>query len=268
MMSATFFGEITEPVSRAVWYSDEESDGDSEDDDLGKKKTTINTLGPVTHESIRNNIVLNFQCVNSNLNLNITTCIISISSSARFKSMIKSGDTGTMQLWGLLDQVGAAFLYPNNSGIQAGDGTSESTLWLLFDSGHPYITGQETAYFVEALREKLYEEFRVNSSTQIIILSQQYTDSDNLEYLGNFHDPKSNLPFTGVSLMPPSLIKSQFESALFEQLTLSLKPALMVCLPNPKNFWFDKTKSWPSVSERIIDQKLNDDSLEKTLIFS
>jgi hypothetical protein len=39
MISATYFGEITELDSRAVWYSDEEDDDDEEEEESARART-------------------------------------------------------------------------------------------------------------------------------------------------------------------------------------------------------------------------------------
>lgn len=271
MITATYFGEITELDSRAVFYSDEEDDFEEPDESELAIKTTpkLKSLEPSTHEKIRSGIQLNFVRVASGLNLKFTNCIMSLSSSSQFKNY-KLGDMNSLPFLGYLDSVGKVFAYPTGVEVQRGDTSAqEYTLWLLFDSSHPYIVGHEVGYFVEALREVLHNEFNINNASQnFLILSQQFSNSDQLEYLSNFNNPTMKLPFFGRPILPPSLIKNQFESSLFEQFTLSMKAAFVICLPNPKSFWFDKTKNWPTVPNDIIEHKLNDDNLEKTLIFT
>lgn len=271
MISATYFGEITELDSRAVWYSDEEDDEDVEDGELAGSSTSpkLGSIEPISHETFRANIQLNFKKVVSNLEMTFSTCVISLSSSWQYKHY-KLSDSNNLPYLGCFDSVGKAFAFPAES--QDKD-RREYLLWLLFDKGHQYICGQEVGYFVEALREKLHTEFRFTQDCKILILSQQFSDGDQLEYLSNFKSltktDVAKLPFVGsLPISPPVLIKNHFESSLFEQLTISLKLAIVVCLPNPKNFWFDKTRLWPSVPDNIIIHKLNDDNLEKTLIFT
>lgn len=266
MMSATYFGEITELDSRAVWYSDEEDDdGDEDGLEIDSSKPTLKPVKPPNHEIIRSNIQLNYTKVASNSNLKFKTCIVSLSSSATFKHY-KLGNMKSLPLVGLFGDFGKVFALPLENDISSQE---EHILWLLFDSNSEYISGYQVGYFVELLRETLHNEFNLNHTNQIIILSKQFSTCEYLEYLTNCNiAAQLKLPFSGRLILPPSLIKNQFESALFEQLTLSLNLALIVCLPSPRNFWFDKTKNWPSIPKQIIEHKLNDDSLEKTLIFT
>lgn len=272
MITATYFGEITELDSRAVWYSDEEDEDDEvEGDELAGSSTSpkLSSIEPISHDTFRSKIQLNFTRMAPSSGLNFATCVVSLSSSWQFKNL-KFGNSQSLPYLGCFDDVGKAFAFPIDK--KSDDTKGEHSLWLLFDNGHKYISGHEVGYFVEALREKLYSEFHLNHDCQIIVLSQQFSDGDNLEYLSNFRIntkiETTKLPFVGRPMLPPSLIKNQFESSLFEQLTISLKLALVVCLPNPKNFWFDKTQMWPSLPDVVITHKLNDDNLEKTLIFT
>lgn len=274
MLTATYFGEIAELGSRAVWYSDEEDDDDEvEDETLAPSSTSpkLGSIEPVSHDIFRSKIQLNFNKAAHNLELKFSTCLISLSSSWQFKNF-KLGQSNSLPYLGCFETVGKAFAFPIDAKNDEPQAKGQYSLWLLFDKGHKYISGHEVGYFVEVLREKLYSEFGLNHDCQLIILSQQFSDRDNLEYLSNFRVSTkietAKLPFVGRPLLPPSLIKNQFESSLFEQLTISLKLALVVCLPDPKNFWFDRTKMWPSLPDNIITHRLNDDNLEKTLIFT
>lgn len=262
MISATYFGEIAELDSRAVWYSDEEDDDDEKDDDIGMSKMSISVpiIEPLTHKTFRSTIKANFTRILPVINYKFKSCIVSLSSSTQFKV---NKINNMIPCLGHFDTFGKAFVIQSNQ-------DNEHVLWLVFDSSHPYVSGQEVSYFVESLREQLQCELNLDVSSQIILISQQYSNGEHLEYLSNFKNTNSvlKLPFKGFQLLPPSIIKSQFESALFEQLTLSLKPALLVCLPSPKNYWFDRVKYWPTIPEAIIEHKLNDDPLEKTLIFT
>lgn len=265
MITATYFGEITELDSRAVWYSDEEEDDEDEDDDGLEVKTTpkIKQIEPLDHEKIRSNIQINFTRTVPDLNLKFNSCLISLSSHSQFKNFRLSD---APPLIGCFDFYGRAFVLQTSATL---DNKGENLLWLMFDASNPLISGHEVGYFVEALRKVLHVQFDPSLSNRIIILSQQFSASEDLEYLSNFKITNAmKNPFLGRPILPPALIKNQFESTLFEQLTLSLKPALVVCLPNPKNFWFDKIKNWPSIPNIIIELRLNDDNLEKTLIFT
>lgn len=266
MISATYFGEITELDSRAVWYSDEEDDEEDEPG-FGPKSSTVNPVGPVSHETFRSNVRLNFQKATPDpKKLMINTCVISLSSQFKFA---KFDNTPLVHL-GNFDTVGKAFVHPlnNNCNQQAEKKEDEYLLWLLFDAAHQYLVGHEVGYFVELLRDKLQDEFCLTLDCPVILLSRKYSSNEQLEYLINYKSPSRPLPFKGRPLLPPSIITNQFESSLFEQLTLSIKPAIVVCLPDPKNFWFDKTKDWPEIPNQIIEHKLNDDNLDKTLIFT
>lgn len=269
MITATYFGEITELNSRAVWYSDEESDADDEDEIEPRFPMKLRPpVGMKSHESIRSSVIhsATFKRLKPTPpGLKITSCIISLSSGSQYKNFNLSDPS--MLLVGIFGELGKVVLCPLiDSSRNSSPG--ECSLWLIFDSSDPIISGQEVAYFVESLREQIYSVLNVEPNSSIVILSQQFSKTEHLEYLSNLQSPLIKSPFKGRALIPPALIKNQFESALFEQFTLTLKLAYVVCLPDPKNFWFDKTLNWPSIASQIIELKLNDDNLEKTLIFT
>lgn len=269
MMSATYFGEITELESRAVWYSDEEDEDDDDMDEDSRVKISpqMNLITPQSHETLRSSVATNFATfLGLDASIKLTGCIISQSSSKQFKNFRIKKDTCDILL-GLFGDIGRAIacpIKPSLPGVQ----TKEYTLWLSFNSTGQHISGPEVGYLAELIREQLYNQLAFDPSSQVFILSEQFSNSEQLEFLSNTQILSTKLPFQGQPMRPPSLIRNHFESALFEQLTLSLKPAILICLPDPKNCWFDKTKSWPTVPDMIIEQKLTDDSLEKTLIFT
>lgn len=270
MIGVTYFGEITELGSRAVWYSDEEDEDEDEEavDEVECRKSWSRTKPPTLtdHETMRANLKLRFERLQPSPNVKFRDCIISLSSSAHYKNF-KTNDPSLLQI-GQFGKSGKVFISPLKDQTGQID-TTECSLWIMFDSRDQLIVGQEVAYFVEALRDQLFNELALDPSSPIIILSKQFSNSEHLEYLRNhMHHPQLVLPFTGRPIVPPSLVKNQFESALFEQLTLTLKLAYVVCLPDPKNYWFDKNLCWPTIANQIIEHKLNDDNLEKTLIFT
>jgi hypothetical protein len=268
MITATYFGEIAELGSRAVWYSDEESDADDDADEIESKPLSRlrPAIGSTSHEVVRANISAYFKRLRPNPSAKITSCLISLSSSPQYKNL-KINDPN-LTLIGTIGNLGKVVVCPPVDAPNGNANSGECSLWLIFDSSDPTINGQEVAYFVEVLREQLYSELNVEPNSSIIILSQQFSRTEHLEYLTNFHGPLIRLPFSGRSILPPVLIKNQLESALFEQLTLTHKLAYVVCLPDPKNYWFDKAECWPAVANQVIEHKLNDDNLEKTLIFT
>lgn len=264
-MAATYFGEVTDLDSRAVWYSDEE---DADEDNLLDSEscsTLIET--PVSHETFRTSLTLNFERFTPNPIISIKDCIISLVSTAKFRGF-KASDSSP--LLGQYKDLCKVFLCPTSTQSVTGPSQGEALLWLMFDQNAPWITGTEVSYLVEALRDQLYTELGFNPSSPVIILTKQFSNSEHLEYLSNYtiSDPKLALPFSGRPILPPALVKNSFESSLFEQLTLTLKLAYVVCLPDPRNYWFDKTLYWPTIPNQIIEQRLNDDNLEKTLIFT
>lgn len=262
MMTATYFGEITELDSRAVWYSDEEDEDEDEDEDgLEFKTPKIKSIEPLNYERFRADVQVKYSRTSSLTNMDFDTCVIGLCSNSQFKNM-----KSTVQLIGNFESYGKAFAFPMDT---CQSSTGKHLLWLIFDASSPLIVGYQVGFFAEKILKVLHDEFKFDYTSQVVILSQQFTNSDNLEYLSNFKSgTTAKLPFVGQQILPPSLIKNQFESSLFEQLTLSMEPALVVCLPDPKKFWFDRTKSWPSIPNLIIEHKLNDDNLEKTLIFT
>lgn len=266
-MSATFFGEITELDSRAVWYSDEEDEDEDEIVNPGLTlKPRVGSIETLTHESLRANVQLNFKRVTTGPNINYDTCIVSLISVGQFKNFRISPQPDSASsciLLGYFDGVGKAYAYSIKKGDQ-----SENLLWLTFDNSNRIISGQEVGYFVEKLRESLQRDFIIGSASPLLIVSQQFSNSEHLEYLSNICTKALPLPFKGKPLQPPALIRNQFESSLFEQMSLIARPAVIVCLPAPKNFWFDRDNHWPTVPTQIIESRLNDDNLKNTLIFT
>jgi len=266
MMSATYFGEITELGSRAVWYSDEEDDDEDDGTQLptGEKKRQIPII---SDEMVRSSFELRFQRVGEKMDTKFDSCIVSLASSAQFKNFKLSDPTSSYSL-GYLDTVGKVFAFKtdsHNGDQEQYDCPYKFLLWILIDSSHEYVSGYQVGYLVQNLLSKIRVHLDISSSAQIIILSKQFSESEHLEYLSLYH-PCDKI--VGHRMQPPTLIKSTFESSLFEQLTIVFKPVVIVCLPDPRNFWFDKNKSWPSAPNQIIELRLNDNTLEKTLIFT
>lgn len=263
-MAATYFGEIIDLESRAVWYSDEEDEDDEEnllDHDSGMQFIEP----PPSHETVRSKLFLTFERFLPNPVINVRDCIVSLATTAQFKNSRITDPSLT--LLGQYKNLAKVFLslVPNQPLV---DGESGGTLWLMLDQAASSIVGMEVSYLVEALRDQLFAELGLNPSSPVIILAKQFSISEHLEYLSNHSDPKLALPFSGRPTLPPSLIRNSFESALFEQLTLTHKLAYVACLPDPRNYCFDKALCWPTISSQIIEQRLNEDGLDKTLIFT
>lgn len=268
MMTNSFFGEINELASRAVWYSDEEDDDDDdalvEDIQTASKKARL-PIDLASHESMRSATLTKLERLNNVSNIpRVVNCIVSLTSSVQYRNHKLTDTSSELELCGCFGDAGRVFLCPYGKG-------GEQSLYINFDVGHQHISGPGVAYFVETIRDQLYTELSVDSSTPVIILSQQFSRGDILEYLTCYSTDSAaiELPFgAGRPISPPYLFKNQFESALFEQLTLTLRPAFIVCLPDPRDFWFDKGSSWPGLADEIIEHRLGDSKLDKTLIFT
>lgn len=274
MISATYFGEVTELKSRAVWYSDEEDDDD--DDSEIARPTKLQPIEPVTHEKCRSDINLSFKLNISTeefSKLKFSSCVISLASVSQFKlgetipntmSLIATGHTDPTNL----QPISRAYAFQSSEPTNINELGPDYNLWLVFDSSHSFISGHLVGYLTEALCRQLQIQF--NISEHIIILSQQFSSSESLEYLTNNKCAQpSKLSFQGDCILPPSLIRNHFEAALFEILTLSLKTCTVVCLPNPRDSWFNTEQNWPTIPKCIVDHRLfgvyND--LDKSLIF-
>lgn len=273
MITPTYFGEITELDSRAVWYSDEE-DEEEDDEDLeepGLKATSISPMkgiGTITHDSLKESVQAIFDTILWHTDRPYSRCIISQSSQSKF-AHFRLNPLSNLQQIGSIGACGKAFsltclsLDQNNT-----PASEEKLLWLLFDASSCYTNGHQACYFVECLLDTLFNKFNLIKSNHLLIISRQFSTGQGLEYLNNYENPSVKLPFVGRHMSPPHLIRNQFESALFEQSTLLLNPAIIICLPDPKSYWFDRANDWPAIPNEIIELKLNDDNLEKTLIFT
>lgn len=243
-MGATYFGEVNELDSRAVWYSDEEE----EENDYGMVSCGAGgyiETKPPTHEVFRSIVNITFQSLTlKSTNVTFTQCIICLASSPSFKNY----KSPTMSHIANFGSIGKAFT------------NSEKVLWILVDSGSPQIAGQEVGYVTEKLRESVLGDLNLSSECEIVILSKQYSASRNMEYLSNSKRKQFAEP-----IRAPFLIKNQFESALFEQLTLLNRSASIVCLPNPRDYTFEGAQDIP---REVTDFRLKEDSLNKTLIFT
>lgn len=254
-MSITFFGEITELDSRAIWYSDEE---DSDEDGISGQ----DTLNQTDHESIResmSNIKLNPHVGSHNLE-DSQSCIVSLASKAQCKVLALKNQAANIQTD--LGSVGNLFIMKVNEN----QSTNQNCLWVVIDDSHQYVSSHLIAYFVEHLLQIILNLFKPTETKPIIILSKEFSSSDQLDYLGN--NVNQNIPFVGRKMMPPCSIKNSFESSIFEQLTLSFKPALLARLPNPNTCWFNAEEKWSNIPNAIIRHRLEDYSLDKTLIFT
>lgn len=270
MITATYFGEITELDSRAVWYSDEEDEDDEDADGhdvVMKESTSCKPVGTVSHDSFRASVQDAFNSIPQETSETYSICIISLSS--QFKNF-KFSHTSVMKPLCCLGNSGRAISMslPINQKSDCPSNSQMNLLWLMFDSSSSQIVGHEVGYFAESLLNAIETKFRITKESHLTILSQQFSTSNHLEYLSNYEHPSLKVPFVGKPISPPHLIKNQFESALFEQSTLLLRPAMIACLPDPKSFWFNRMENWPTIPSEIIDQRLKDDNLEKTLIFT
>lgn len=269
MITPTYFGEITELNSRAVWYSDEEDE--EEDEDIGGPGMKLVEVSPIkdietiSHDSIKASVQAFFDAILWDTSAPYSRCIVSLSSEAKFRHF-KLGPTTKLKPVGHLGPFGKAF----SAEIQLEDQSDnpERLLWLLFDGSSCYTNGYQACYLAECLLDALFIKFKLTKSSHLIILSRQYSTGQNVEYLNNYSHPSMKIPVVGKPMLPPHLIRYQFESALFEQSTLLLNPALVICVPDPKTYWFDFHSDCPSIPDEIIILKLIDDHLEQTLIFT
>lgn len=257
MMSPTFFGEINELDSRAVWYSDEEDSSADEMMDEFVVDKTSHQFKAKNHESVIDAIQFDYcSLVQGDLPV-ISDCLISLSSHAKYKNFRINDDSNIRQL-GQFGSIGKTFLLESDK--------KQYSLWIMFDCTHRFVSGYMVNYFVQIFTKRLSSLFKFSKESQIIILSQQFSIGEHLEYLTN--SPTIKQPFRGKTILPPNLIKNPFESALFEYSTLRFKLATIVCLPDPKNCWFNSQAEWPSLNKIIINQRLEDYSLDQTLIFT
>lgn len=259
MISATFFGEINELDSRAVWYSDEEDSSEDENEDFGGERLLPVKFKAKDHESVINGIQFDYCAMTQVDSLpEFRDCLISLSSQAKYKNFRLSPHQSTVKQIGQFESVAKAFLWSPQA--------DRNCLWIMLDAHHRFVNSYMVNYFVEILIERLASLFKFSNDSQMIVLSQQFSTSDHLEYLTNL--PATKQPFSGKQILPPYIIKNPFESAMFEFSTVAYKPATVVCLPNPKDFWFDNQAEWPGLPKTIIDQRLNDDSIDQSLIFT
>lgn len=253
-MSATFFGEINELDSRAVWYSDEES-SDEEDNSIKDKSPDLRKA--INHESVMDEIQFDYCSLREHKNQLYETCLVTLSSKPKYKNFRISEDSYLTAI-GHFGSIGKVYTWTNKN--------QHKSLWIMLDSSHSYLSSYLVNYFVEKFLQLIDSLFKFQGDSGIIILSQQASSGDQLEYLTSH--PVSKLPFTGEQLKPPHLIKNHFEASVFEYTTVTSRPSSIVCLPDPKNHWFDSLSDWPTLPEVIVKQILQDDSLDQTLIFT
>lgn len=244
MTSATYFGEISELVSRAILYSDDE------DEDENATKTERHP----THDTLRYQIHFKLtRCGDDTEKIaRCKTCCVIVT-----KRMQKSQPETLVGFSGDLVKVH----------VLAGTG-SEPTLLIEVNGAHPELQGYKSSYIVEQLFTSLQIDLNLDSSNPIYILSSQYSKNERIEYLSTrpVSDKISNhMTFNGDRLSPPTLIENAIEAGLFEILTLKSWPAFVICLPDPRyTTSFHKINDWPQLPESIIDERFRDlkDSIE------
>lgn len=255
MALTTFFGEVDELNSRAVWYDNE----DEEDTNDGLS---------IDHDALRNSTQVRFTQNASNQEYDFNYCLISLLNSQQL-SGFSPRENENITKFGSFGRFGKAFVRTS----ETGSGQMERCLLLLFDSTYSPMKDHRTAYLVESLIATIRKQVQwTNTNNPIIILDEQFSTSGHLEYLASScGQPTSALTqtfFHGYPIQAPHLVKNAFIAALFEQLLLARMLTFVVRLPDPRDIWFDKTKDWPTLPERLLRIKLSDCNLERTLLFT
>lgn len=257
MNSATFFGEINALDSRAVWYSDEESSCDEDMVDAESPERHPHQFKAKDHEKVLDAIQFDYNSVISHNTPEFSYCLISLSTKAKYKNFRLNHDSN-LRLIGHFGSLAKVFTWAT--------GDQQESLWIMLDASHQYISSYMVTYFVEKLMKKINSLFTFHKDCLMIVISKQFSSSEHLEYLTNY--PHGKTPFNGRQMSPPALISNHFEAAVFENSTVSFQPTTIVCLPDPRNCWFDNISNWEMVPEIIIRHRLQEDSLDQTLIFT
>lgn len=258
MAAISFFGEINELRSRAVWYSDEEDvDSDVESDgDVKKLRESI-----ASREASRTELELRLAGEDATSFTCITTCVLSIDSNGRTNQKdLGSSKTGpTLTLNDSSQLLGRTYLFEEND-------HHDSLLWLVIDSNHPYINGQHVGNLVTSLMTLLSN--KMPHLKRIFIVSKQFSTSEHLVHLINSEEALSASNLVGNRMLPPTLIKNHFEAYIFEYCTISNIPCVILCLPDPRDFGFDRASNCALLPSTIVDHRLNDNKLDRSYIFN
>lgn len=247
-MPETFFGEVTELKSRAIWYEDDE-DVDETDPSLSKND----------HHSFLNKIQLDYEASSCALpSKTYRQCIISLSAPHDFKNL-----TWIEEKYSLVGTMGNLVKL---IALRTSEKSDTCDLWVVIDSSHEYTSTYLVSYFAEKLLCKISTLFRWDQNRPLIIISREFADREHLEYLHT--GTNVDLPFSGKPMLAPSMTKNQLESAIFEQSTIDFKPVLLVRFPNPKIYWFDADSQWPNLPNLVVEHRIRSDKLDKTLLFS
>lgn len=249
MTRATFFGEVAELTSRAVWYDDED------DDD--------NRTPLLDHQVLRSKVQVEYKPTHANEMYSIAYSLVSLLTRQQLNSF-KPREDEKMHEVGSFDSYGRLFMGKLNE--------TESSVILLLDSACPAMRDHHIAYLVESLIFTLKTQFKMKNGAPIILLDELFNVSGHLEYLAS---PNGDHPtvsgkqlFHGNPLTAPQLVRNPFIATFFEQLILTKTNAFVVRLPDPRDVWFDRTKDWPTLPESLLGFKLSDSNLGKTLLFT
>lgn len=249
-MAATFFGEINELHSNAVWYSDEEDEEEDVDIGLG--------ISPKDQERIDRCVHLTVQEDDELWRIGFKRCFISLSSQSGLNgSKIRSSKD--LRHSGTFGSFGKLYTFHSQ------DDLKERCLWIVIDSTHEFISTHLVCYFVNNFLKEVSKIPGLEREAPLIILSKQFSENRNIEYLSN--DRSLRIPFSGKPSIAPSLISNPFEAALFELSILRFKPAIIARLPSPRACHFDNDKIWPSVPGAIFAHRLHDTTVEGNLIY-
>jgi len=189
MDSVTFFGEVNELSSRAIWWSDD--DDDQDDDQNNQIKVVINT--------------------NNNIKCDSIYVTIAKSDKTIVKELQK---IGSISIDGISGTVGHIFAI------------NETSIWLQLNANYPTLKNHLLVKTIANLMKELLTRCQTitdkTNKPLIRIISTEITSNEGINYLSN--NSKNLIIFPKDvqhrALMAPKMMNNLIESSVFEYCTV------------------------------------------------
>jgi len=198
-MSATFFGEVNEVSSRAVYWSEDEEEEERVCD------VDVQSLSVVL--SVDNDVL---EC--QHLMISLTKNDTPISG---------------------LSQIGHASVDGNENKLAIIYGVNEKVIWIALNESHHLLKCDSLSFVCDSLVKQVISKYPSNTEMKplVMILSRDVSHSDSnthLNYLSNTSCIPSELTIKGKAMLAPMMLDNLVESSLFMYFHIHNVPCIAI----------------------------------------